>query len=311
MGRATVGCPSRNGNHPRAASNTRRGPDPTPVPAPAPFGPDKPSHPSPRSLRPDHPHPPRSRHRLGCASRRRPRSFTPPTAVPAARTVTRAPSRRGARGCGRSSRAPFRLRSTTHRLTRLEAPRIVPPGGRMPAMSRRSSRVMPSPRGTRKASNPSRTPNTSHPWTLSAVFTTARVTALSPGQSPPPVRIAIRPGDTLPRPTGLRGGVIWGLIGRGLIGRGVSGGNHGSHSVAPGGGSDEGSASPWLAHPFRCAGVRSLYEAGSAPSGAGSDRTTETSAGTGCGCRRRACPPSSAPVRGLSRKPRRPRSSPS
>src|SRR5262249_2759481 len=41
-------------------------------------------------------------------------------------------------------------------------------------------------------SKPSSIPKTSHPYSLIAVFTAARMTALRPGQSPPPVRIPMR-----------------------------------------------------------------------------------------------------------------------
>ena len=64
-------------------------------------------------------------------------------------------------------------------------PRIVPPRGRIPETSRRpSGSTIPStsPR------QPSRTPTTSQPRS-SARRVTARMTAFSPGQSPPPVRI--------------------------------------------------------------------------------------------------------------------------
>src|SRR5262244_1845770 len=62
---------------------------------------------------------------------------------------------------------------------------IVPPRGRIPEIAFPSSgRNAPSimPR------QPCRTPTTSAPWDI-ARRVTARMTALSPGQSPPPVRI--------------------------------------------------------------------------------------------------------------------------
>jgi hypothetical protein len=46
--------------------------------------------------------------------------------------------------------------------------------------------------GLMSPSKPSSIPNTSHPYSLMAVFTTARMTALRPGQSPPPVRTPMR-----------------------------------------------------------------------------------------------------------------------
>src|SRR5580658_10062169 len=70
-----------------------------------------------------------------------------------------------------------------------DVPRIVPPCARM---SRH--------RGTSSSTNsssstpfqPSMYPITSSSWRSTAVSTTARITALSPGQSPPPVRIPMR-----------------------------------------------------------------------------------------------------------------------
>src|SRR5688572_9943450 len=78
-----------------------------------------------------------------------------------------------------------RWRSSTLRsgLTR-EVPRIVPPLGRMP-MTEYDVRGSTSP--SMRPSQPLRMPRTSipRPW---ARRTTARITALRPGQSPPPVR---------------------------------------------------------------------------------------------------------------------------
>src|SRR5207248_2377571 len=67
-------------------------------------------------------------------------------------------------------------------------PRMVPPRWRMPLVA---SRVRRSCRGgSIRPRQPSRTPITSSPC-CSPRRTTARITALRPGQSPPPVRTAI------------------------------------------------------------------------------------------------------------------------
>jgi hypothetical protein len=69
-------------------------------------------------------------------------------------------------------------------------PSIVPPRGSSPRTSAMSnSRALC---GLMSPSKPSSIPKTSHPYSLMAVFTAARMTALRPGQSPPRVRRPIR-----------------------------------------------------------------------------------------------------------------------
>src|SRR5262244_2987891 len=66
---------------------------------------------------------------------------------------------------------------------------MVPPRGSKPRTSRElNSRVQVSPSNPSK---PSSTPMTCIPCSHTAVFTTARMTAFSPGASPPPVTIPI------------------------------------------------------------------------------------------------------------------------
>ena len=73
--------------------------------------------------------------------------------------------------------------------SRRDVPRIVPPRWRMPRTASRSSgRSCPSMR----PSHPSRIPTTSAPCRPAARAVTPRITAFSPGQSPPAVRIASR-----------------------------------------------------------------------------------------------------------------------
>src|SRR6266481_17454 len=67
-------------------------------------------------------------------------------------------------------------------------PRIVPPRWRIPLVASRVSRSCSG--GSSRPRQPSRTPITSKPC-CSPRRTTARITALRPGQSPPPVRTAI------------------------------------------------------------------------------------------------------------------------
>src|SRR4051794_7698187 len=80
-----------------------------------------------------------------------------------------------------------------------DEPSIVPPRGRMPRVdSSVSSTVSPSI-GPRQ---PSRNPTISWPRWPADVRTMARMTALSPGQSPPPVRTPKRIGRMMSRPHG-------------------------------------------------------------------------------------------------------------
>ena len=106
-----------------------------------------------------------------------PRVSSPPTA-------TSASTARAAR-LARTRSGPS---SIVNGLVR-DVPRMVPPSARM-------SRHRGTSRGTYSSSrtpfHPSRYPMTSSPWRSAAVSTTARITALSPGQSPPPVRIPMR-----------------------------------------------------------------------------------------------------------------------
>ena len=77
-------------------------------------------------------------------------------------------------------------------LVRLE-PRMVPPRGRIPrTCGTPSSIVMPSS----GPFQPSRNPTNSKPCTPTPLRTTARITAFSPGQSPPPVSTPMRILDT-------------------------------------------------------------------------------------------------------------------
>src|SRR5882762_7188463 len=69
-----------------------------------------------------------------------------------------------------------------------EVPRMVPPRWRMPLVASRVSRSCSG--GSSRPRQPSRIPITSSPC-CSPLRTTARITALRPGQSPPPVRTAI------------------------------------------------------------------------------------------------------------------------
>src|SRR3954451_6258236 len=66
-----------------------------------------------------------------------------------------------------------------------ELPRMVPPRGRMPRMASIVSSKWSASIGPRQ---PSRNPRIACPWWSTPLRTIARVTALSPGQSPPPVR---------------------------------------------------------------------------------------------------------------------------
>jgi hypothetical protein len=77
----------------------------------------------------------------------------------------------------------------------LRVPRIVPPRGSKPRTSAGfNSRARVSPRSPSKLSS---IPMTRRLYSVTAVFTTARITAFNPGASPPPVtnpivRIVIR-----------------------------------------------------------------------------------------------------------------------
>jgi len=66
----------------------------------------------------------------------------------------------------------------------LVVPRIVPPRGRMPLTSFSVSSNDFS--GQMRPSNPSGIPMTFHPYFRMAALVAARMTALSPGASPPP-----------------------------------------------------------------------------------------------------------------------------
>ena len=73
-------------------------------------------------------------------------------------------------------------------LVRLE-PRIVPPRGRMPRTCGMPSGVVTPSSGPFQ---PSRNPTNSKPYSVTPLRTTARMTALRPGQSPPPVSTPTR-----------------------------------------------------------------------------------------------------------------------
>ncbi len=92
--------------------------------------------------------------------------------------------------------------SRCSRALRREVPRIVPPRGRMPA-------ICSMPSGTVASSStppqPSRKPRISSPCCC-ADRTTALITALSPGQSPPPVKMPIRIAVSVPEQRAARKG---------------------------------------------------------------------------------------------------------
>ena len=73
-------------------------------------------------------------------------------------------------------------------------PRIVPPRGRMPRTAWMSRGIVSPSSGPR---HPSRNPTNSRPYSCTPLRTTARITAFSPGQSPPPVRTPTRMAITL------------------------------------------------------------------------------------------------------------------
>src|SRR5690348_9192471 len=70
-----------------------------------------------------------------------------------------------------------------------EEPRMVPPRGSMPRTAGMSSRTVSPSRGPRQ---PSRKPVKSYPYSWTPLRTIPRMTALSPGQSPPPVSTPTR-----------------------------------------------------------------------------------------------------------------------
>ena len=78
--------------------------------------------------------------------------------------------------------------STPYGLVR-EVPSTVPPRGRIPRTARRSIGTVSFSRTPRQ---PSRKPTISSPCSPITLRTTARMTALRPGQSPPPVRMPMR-----------------------------------------------------------------------------------------------------------------------
>ena len=70
-----------------------------------------------------------------------------------------------------------------------EDPRIVPPRGKIPRVLSRVSSIVKFSSGPLQ---PSLKPTNSWPYSFTPLRTTARITALSPGQSPPPVSTPIR-----------------------------------------------------------------------------------------------------------------------
>ena len=70
-----------------------------------------------------------------------------------------------------------------------EVPRTVPPRGRSPRQASTSRSIASS---SMTPFQPSRKPRTVPSWSRSTRRTTARMTALRPGQSPPPVRMPMR-----------------------------------------------------------------------------------------------------------------------
>src|SRR6185436_18927489 len=72
---------------------------------------------------------------------------------------------------------------------------MVPPRFRMPLTSATPSGIVSPSSGPFQ---PSRKPTNSWPWTWMPLVTTPRMTALSPGQSPPPVNIPMRIRGNLP-----------------------------------------------------------------------------------------------------------------
>src|SRR5690349_169673 len=91
----------------------------------------------------------------------------------------------------------FRPSSTLYTLVR-DDPRIVPPRCRMPRVL---SSVSSTPSLLMTPAQPCRKPQNSCPWALIPLRTTPRMTAFSPGQSPPPVSTPI----LMPRSLGVHG----------------------------------------------------------------------------------------------------------
>ena len=101
--------------------------------------------------------------------------------------------------------------STLNGLVRDE-PMMVPPWGSVARNASTSSGMEP-PSITPR--HPSKKPTISSPWARSPLRTTARITALSPGQSPPPVSMPTRIGS----PQGCQSSTGSGLGGSGQLGR--------------------------------------------------------------------------------------------
>ena len=137
---------------------------------------------------------------------------TPTTLTPSACSRVAAPS---------VSSPPIAIRASTPRPARLslirstpersppssakglvrDVPRIVPPRGRIPRTAWTSRGTVSPSSGPRQ---PSRKPTNSYPYSATPLRTTARMTALRPGQSPPPVRTPTLMGATIAR-AGLAG----------------------------------------------------------------------------------------------------------
>ena len=122
---------------------------------------------------------------------------SPPTAI---RASTPRASSRATTSSPRSTISDEPSSRTTRQskgFPRLVVPRMVPPRWVMPRTSFAPRGITPSSSPERRPSYPFRIPSTSHPRP-SADRTTARITALSPGASPPPVLIAMRMRACLP-----------------------------------------------------------------------------------------------------------------
>ncbi len=117
---------------------------------------------------------------------------TPTTRTPSSASWTAAPSVpsppitiRPSRLCAATVARILSGPSSTRYGLAPEDPRIVPPRGRIPVVSAIPSGWVASSRTPR---HPSWNPTNSIPWDRMPRRTTARITAFSPGQSPPPVR---------------------------------------------------------------------------------------------------------------------------